>query len=223
MSLNIRLAALLVLVGALFSMPTVATAQETVDVTLGPGFIMSATPSSVDAGPTIFTATNLDAIVHNLRVIKLKTGQTVDNLPIDALLGAVDETQVNVVAFAPAPLTANLPEGESASTPAVTLAPGAYALICNFPTHYQSGQFVAFQVTGQLPPTDTPAPTATTDPSGPAPTATPDSAAAPTSLPPTGAEAPVDSAGGGWWVLVLLGAAGLGLSGLALGAHRRSR
>ncbi len=137
MSLNIRLAALLILVGALFSMPTAATAQETVDVTLGPGFIVSAAPSSVDAGSTIFSATNPDLIPHNLRVIK--TDLAPDSLPVSA--GVVDEAQVNVVAS-----TGDLAGGGSESTAAVTLEAGAYVLICNVPNHYQSGQFVAFQV-----------------------------------------------------------------------------
>lgn len=221
MSVTVRWAALVVLVGALFSMPTTATAQEMVDVTLGPGFIVSANPPSVDAGPTIFSATNLDLIAHNLRVIKLD-GQAADNLPTDAL--GVDETQVNVVAS-----TADLTGGASESTPAVTLAPGDYVLICNIAGHYANLQFVAFQVTGQLPPTATPPAGTTPLPTDtpvagatPAPTATPDGTAAPSALPTTGAASPADSTAG-WWVLTLLGAAGLGLTGLSLAVRRRSR
>ena len=141
MSLKIRLAALVLLVGALFSMPTAATAQVTVDVTLGPGFIVSAMPSSVNAGSTIFSVTNPDLIAHNLRVIK--TDLAPESLPISG--STVDEAQVNVVAS-----TADLSGGGSESTAAVTLEPGAYVLICNLPNHYQSGQFVAFKV--QVPP-----------------------------------------------------------------------
>lgn len=137
MSLNIRLAALLVLVGALFSMPTVATAQATVDVTLGPGFIISAAPSSVDGGSTVFSATNPDLIPHNLRVIK--TDLAPESLPISG--STVDEAQVNVVAS-----TADLSAGGSEDTAAVTLEAGAYVLICNVPNHYQNEQRVAFQV-----------------------------------------------------------------------------
>ena len=141
MSLKIRMAALLVLVGALFSMPTTATAQVTVDVTLGPGFILSATPSGVDGGSTIFSVTNPDLIAHNLRVIK--TDLAPESLPISG--STVDEAQVNVVTS-----TGDLSGGGSEITAAVTLEAGAYVLICNLPNHYASGQFIAFKV--QVPP-----------------------------------------------------------------------
>lgn len=218
MSFTIRWAALLVLVGALFSMPATATAQEVVDVTLfdvpSNGWGVSASPSSVDAGSTVFAATNTDTLFeHNLRVIK--TDLAPDSLPLNGVV--VDEAQVNVVAS-----TSNIPaNGGMESTAPTDLAPGSYVLICNVPNHYISGQFVAFQVTGQLP-TDTPAPTDTPVSNGTAPTATPDTGVVPTALPVTGAGAPSDSSGAGWWMFALLGAAGLGLSGLAV-AVRRAR
>ena len=217
MSLRIRWAALFVLVGALFSMPATATAEETVTVTLDVGFTLSVNQPSVATGAVIFDTTNIDTLfVHNLRVVK--TDLAPGNLPLSG--SVVDEAQVNIVTR-----TGDLAAaGGSESTPSVDLAAGNYELICNIAGHYASGMYTAFQVTGPAAPTDTPAPSDTPAASGPAPvpTATPGSAAVPTSLPPTGTEAPVDSSSGGWWVLALLGAAGFGLSGLALAAHRRS-
>ena len=220
MSLRIRWATLFVLVGALFSMPTTATAEETVTVTLDTGFSFAVGQPSVATGAVIFDTTNIDTLfVHNLRVVK--TDLAPDSLPLSG--SVVDEAQVNIVAS-----TGDLAAaGGSESTPSVDLAAGNYELICNIVGHYTSGMYESFQVTGPAVPTDTPAPTDTPVPSGPPPppaaTATPGSAAVPTALPATGAAAPVDSAGGGWWALALLGAAAIGLSGLALAAHGRSR
>ena len=217
MPLTIRWAALFILVGALFSMPTTASAQKTLTVTLDTGFSISVPQNTMPAGPIIFEVTNIDPLfTHNLRVIK--TDLAPDGLPLSG--SVVDEAQVNVVTS-----TADLAAvAGSESTPAVDLAPGNYVLICNIVGHYTSGMYLAFQVTGVV--TGTPTPTNTSvagvPPPPPVATATPGSAAVPTALPATGAASPSGS-GGGWWLLALLGAAGLGLSGLALAAQRRSR
>jgi hypothetical protein len=222
--------AILLLVGAAALSAQPALALETVAVSLNDDpFEVSIKPSSVAAGAVDFEISNDGAgLPHNLRVIR--TDLAPDALPVDGDTNMVDESQVDVVAS-----SQDIAQ-DAMETVSATLPGGNYVLICNLPSHYLAGQYTAFSVTGQLPPTETPTATATPIPAdtatpAPADTATPDGGAAAatatpatdvTQLPETGAD---DGSAGRWWPLAAgLGATGAALSGLgALATRRRWR
>ena len=118
--------------------PTPVEGAEQVAVSLGE-FEVIPEPSSIADGPVTFQISNDGTIVHNLRVIA--TDLPPDGLPLDASGFQVDEEQVDVVSS-----SANFGAGE-AGTAIANLAPGSYVLICNIPTHYEAGMWVAFEVT----------------------------------------------------------------------------
>ncbi|MEX0787085.1 MAG: hypothetical protein WD939_10650, partial [Dehalococcoidia bacterium] len=95
-------------------------------------------PASGVAGPIEFQATNDGTIVHNFRVIATDLAE--DALPLDGT--QVDEAAVDVVASSGVRIEAG--DGENIFG---DLAAGSYVLICNVPTHYESGMRVAFEVT----------------------------------------------------------------------------
>ena len=115
--------------------PAVTT---TVDVGLTE-FTVSPSPESASAGSVTFNVSNdSDVQSHNLKVIR--TDLDPDALPVEEAAFAVDEDQVDVVAS-----SSDMATG---STEEVTadLEAGSYVLICNVPSHYQSGMTVAFTV-----------------------------------------------------------------------------
>ena len=107
-----------------------------VNLDLGEFFI---TPDAdeIEAGPVTFKTSNVGAIPHELVIVK--TDSPVDQLPVaDAKVdvGAAGEEIGEIREF------------DAGLTVAGTfdLGPGAYALICNIPGHYQGGMFVEFTV-----------------------------------------------------------------------------
>ena len=110
---------------------------STVDVGLTE-FTVSPSPDSTAAGSVTFNLSNDGVTPHNLRVIR--TDLAADALPVDEAAFAVDETQVDVVASSD--------DLDAAATDelAADLEAGSYVLICNVPSHYQSGMTVAFTV-----------------------------------------------------------------------------
>ena len=94
---------------------------------------------SVPGEPVDFTVTNDGTIIHNFRVVA--TDLAPDALPVDGPV--VDESQFDEVGGVESPL-------QSGETLVVNedLAPGSYVLFCNIPTHYGSGMFTSFEVTG---------------------------------------------------------------------------
>ena len=119
--------------------PTTPVPAGTVAVTLiDPDFSVVADPPSARAGSIAFSVTNAGSILHNLRVIKTELDP--GSLPIDSASFAVDEGAVDVVASLP-----ELESGQTEELPA-DLAAGAYVLICNVPTHYESGMHTPFTV-----------------------------------------------------------------------------
>jgi len=103
-------------------------------------FSVTADPASIAAGPLAFNVTNVGTAVHNFRVIA--TELAADALPLDSGGLGVDESQVDVVTGFTTPLE---PGNQLAA--GGELAAGNYVLICNVPTHYESGMRTAFAVT----------------------------------------------------------------------------
>jgi len=101
-------------------------------------FSVGVDPASAPAGAATFAIDNAGSIQHNLRVIQTELAE--DALPVDEETFAVDETQVNVVAASD-----DVPAGETLELPA-DLPEGAYVLICNVPSHYESNMHTAFEV-----------------------------------------------------------------------------
>lgn len=90
-----------------------------------------------------FKVTNVsDILAHEFIVIKLKRGQTYDNLPISTdtaseFFGRVDEDALGLQ-IKGAIEEEDLPPGGSAAL-TLGLPKGDYALICNLPGHYMLG------------------------------------------------------------------------------------
>jgi len=117
--------------------PTAVPGATVVNVSLTE-FTGTPDSSSVSAGAVSFAVTNDGTAPHNFRIIK--TDLAPDKLPVAN--SQADETQVNVVASSSGNFIA---AGASAAVSA-NLTPANYVLICNVPTHYQSGMRVAFTV-----------------------------------------------------------------------------
>jgi mono/diheme cytochrome c family protein len=94
--------------------------------------------ASAPAGGVEFDLTNIGSAPHNFRIIKTELDPT--KLPVAN--SQVDESQVDVVGGFTTP---GIQAGENRVVPA-NLVPGNYVLICNVPTHYQSGMHIAFTV-----------------------------------------------------------------------------
>ncbi|OGO51228.1 MAG: hypothetical protein A2148_10130 [Chloroflexi bacterium RBG_16_68_14] len=116
----------------------VAGAQEVV-ISLSE-WSVSPDPATIADGPVTFQVSNEGVAVHNFRVFA--TDLAPDSLPV--AVDRVDEEsdQLDVVGG----IAGAIPAGTS-QTVAVDLPPGSYVLVCNVPTHYQTGMFVGFQVT----------------------------------------------------------------------------
>jgi uncharacterized cupredoxin-like copper-binding protein len=111
---------------------TGATAGNTLVVTLGGSsqeFTVTPAATSVKAGKTTFTAINDGKVLHEMIVIPLQSGQTVDSLKEGD--GSANED-------AAAGEAADIEAGASGSV-TVDLKPGTYALICNQPGHFAGG------------------------------------------------------------------------------------
>lgn len=102
-------------------------------------FTVTLRPTSGPAGPFGFFATNVGSAPHNLRIIS--TGLPVDGLPLTADGLTVDETQVEVLSGFTQALQVGDQKPVGADLPA-----GRYVLICNVPTHYESGMHTEFEV-----------------------------------------------------------------------------
>ena len=117
---------------------TPAVAHSDVAVTLKE-FGVVATPASALAGHVTFAVQNAGAIPHEFVVVESDLAP--DALPqVNQKL--VDVAQVRVVAK-----TEPFDSGKKQALTA-ELQPGRYVLLCNVASHYISGMYTAFEVTG---------------------------------------------------------------------------
>lgn len=93
---------------------------------------------TVAPGEVTFKIENKGTTLHNLLVVK--TDLAPDALPVDAGNNTVDESQLDVV------FNTNTLDAGDEEERVVTLEPGAYVLLCNVPTHYQTGMRVGLRV-----------------------------------------------------------------------------
>ena len=115
-----------------------AATKATVAVTLKE-FSVTPAQTSVAAGKITFAVQNAGAIPHEFVVVK--SDLTPDALPqVNQKL--VDVAQVQVVAE-----TEPFDSGKKQEL-TVELQPGRYVLLCNVASHYISGMYTAFTVTG---------------------------------------------------------------------------
>jgi len=121
-------------------------------------FSITASPSSVPAGPVQFIASNTGTMEHEMVI--LKTDLAPDALPVADNKASEDGPGIQVIdeieEFGPG----------TQATLTVNLTAGNYVLICNIPGHYQSGMRTAFTVTGAG---ATPTPAKTATPAAPPP------------------------------------------------------
>jgi uncharacterized cupredoxin-like copper-binding protein len=111
----------------------------TVAVTLHDApFQITASPDSIPPGSVTFAVSNTGNVSHNFHIIK--TDLALDKLPIDSTGFSVDLTQVNAIK------NSKDIDPAGSDTVAAQLDAGKYVLICNVPSHYQSGMRVAFTV-----------------------------------------------------------------------------
>ena len=111
---------------------------STVDATVK-AFEVTAEPASVPAGDVTFNVTNIGESTHEFLVVR--TDLAADKLPVDG--NAVDETSPDIDIVDE---IEDIEPGQTMSL-SITLEAGDYVLICNLPAHYQSGMYLAFEVT----------------------------------------------------------------------------
>ena len=99
---------------------------------------MALSSATSAAGAVTFAVSNDGTIPHDFFVIK--TDLDPASLPYDDSAFAVDLSDLDVIGT-----TNPLDVGQAADL-AVELEAGAYALICNIPTHYEGGMFLDFTV-----------------------------------------------------------------------------
>jgi uncharacterized cupredoxin-like copper-binding protein len=92
--------------------------------------------NAVPAGTVTFSVKNKGKVAHDFLVIR--TDLPLDALPVQNGAVVPDGVTVNVLG-----VSDTLLPGASDKVP-VDLVPGGYVLICNIPTHYESGMRTAF-------------------------------------------------------------------------------
>ncbi|MFE9923064.1 hypothetical protein ACFYQA_16185 [Streptomyces sp. NPDC005774] len=121
--------------------------------TPGPGrqgmgmMYLRATPSTVPAGKVSLRAVNVGALPHEVMVLPLSAGQAAGERPTRAdgrvnEAGSLGEASRSCGAGA----GHGIAPGAMAWT-TVTLQPGRYELLCNFPGHYIAGMYTELDVT----------------------------------------------------------------------------
>ncbi|MDQ2959686.1 MAG: hypothetical protein M3R48_01350 [Candidatus Dormibacteraeota bacterium] len=108
---------------------------------------VTVTPTTIGAGDVTFVAANVGSITHELVVLPLRQGGSVGELSASAD-GKVSES--TSLGEASKPCGAGAGEGVtpgSAGWVTMHLAAGRYELVCNEPSHYQSGMFAQLTVT----------------------------------------------------------------------------
>lgn len=121
--------------------------------TPGPGrqgmgmMYLRATPSTVPAGTVSLRVVNVGALPHEVMVLPLPAGQTAGERPTGSdgkvsEAGSLGEASRSCGAGTGAGIT----PGATAWT-TLTLQPGRYELVCNFPGHYMAGMYTELDVT----------------------------------------------------------------------------
>ncbi len=109
---------------------------------------LTADTTKVPAGTVSLLAYNKGSLAHEVVVLPLPSGQKVGKRPVRSD-GRVDETG----SLGEASHNCAADEGggiapDSAGWTTLTLRPGRYELVCNFPDHYASGMYAELDVTG---------------------------------------------------------------------------
>jgi uncharacterized cupredoxin-like copper-binding protein len=107
---------------------------------------LTATPTSIPAGPVSFVATNVGSVNHEFVILPLPANQIVGTRTIQSD-GTVDETG----SLGEASNSCGTGSGDgmapgASSWVTVTLAPGRYELVCNLPGHYAAGMYTQLTV-----------------------------------------------------------------------------
>nr|WP_082535587.1 plastocyanin/azurin family copper-binding protein [Nonomuraea pusilla] len=124
---------------------------QVVDVTLtdsGNTMRLTVKPAKVKAGQVSLLARNTGTFAHEAVVLPLAQGQTVGRRPIGS-----DSRASETGSVGEASKNCGKGEGEgiapgSAGWTTLTLRPGKYEVICNFPGHYAAGMRAELDVTG---------------------------------------------------------------------------
>ena len=95
---------------------------------------MPAVPAKVAAGKVTFVVRDVGHLKHEFVVIKTK--RAASKLPVKGTRAVETGRVGKIAAFGP---------GQTKKL-TLTLKPGHYALICNLPAHYKTGQHVDFTV-----------------------------------------------------------------------------
>ncbi|UKY47900.1 sulfocyanin-like copper-binding protein [Streptomyces inhibens] len=108
---------------------------------------LRATPSTVPAGVVSLRVVNAGALTHEVVVLPLPARQAAGERPTGAD-GRVDEA--GSLGEASRSCGAGAGDGVAPGAMAwttVTLQPGHYELVCNFPGHYRAGMYAELDVT----------------------------------------------------------------------------
>ncbi|WP_207621169.1 hypothetical protein [Streptosporangium minutum] len=110
---------------------------------------LSVTPATVPAGTVSLRVANTGALAHEVLVLPLPSGQTVGQREPGSDQ-RVDEA--DSLGEASHDCAAGKGEGiapDSKGWITLTLRPGRYELVCNFPDHYARGMYAELDVTGR--------------------------------------------------------------------------
>ena len=114
---------------------------------LGSPMMLRATPATASAGQVSIIASNMGWRTHEVVILPLAAGASAGHRGAGSD-GKVDET--GSLGEASASCTAGTGDGVTAGSvgwTTVTLAPGHYELVCNFPNHYADGMWQELIVT----------------------------------------------------------------------------
>jgi uncharacterized cupredoxin-like copper-binding protein len=119
---------------------TVATSApvSTMSVNEGDMYLRATTPTELPAGTITFTVTNEGPSHHEFVIVSGDPTGTTGDEP-----GTVSEA--NHVGGPSGPEIADLHPGQT-RTVSITLGPGTYTAMCNYPGHYAAGMHLQFTV-----------------------------------------------------------------------------
>lgn len=110
---------------------------------------LSVTPATVPAGTVSLRVSNKGALAHEVLVLPLPSGQTIGKREVGSDQ-RVDES--DSLGEASRDCAAGKGEGIAPGSKGwitLTLRPGHYELVCNFPDHYDRGMYGELDVTGR--------------------------------------------------------------------------
>lgn len=103
-------------------------------------------PNTVRAGDVSFVVANMGTIQHELIILPLPDGQSIDQFPVGSDNKVSEDTKITEASNSCGEGAGEGIDPGSLSWVTTNLAPGNYALICNIAGHYAAGMRVELHV-----------------------------------------------------------------------------